>query len=156
MNNFAKTALILSVILLASNANAGVRFLVDSSTHTHRDALKADGGLKIKRMCNNRGYSKTECKKNEVALEFCPQDSSYFKYCCPEGFSSTKEECYEANMEPSARSCHGYHHCETLEIQEKEDSDYYYNESYYEEDISEGYLERRQQVHPIVRTQQIR
>ena len=44
MNNFVKTALILSVTLFASNADAGVRSIVDSPTHTHRDVLKGDAG----------------------------------------------------------------------------------------------------------------
>ena len=151
MNNLIKTALILSVALFTSNADAGVRFLVDSSTHTHRDTLKGDSGLKIKKMCNNRGYTKTNCKRNEVALEFCPQNSSYFRYCCPEGFSSTKEECYDAGMKPGSRSCHGYYRCETPEeASEKEDYTYDYD-GYYEEDDSN----RRERAYPTIRTQQI-
>ena len=173
MNNFVKTALILSVTLFAANADAGVRSIVDSPTHTHRDVLKGDAGLKIRRMCNNRGYTKTNCKRNEVALEFCPQNSSYFKYCCPEGFSSTAEECYEAGMEPSSRSCHGYYRCEMPEeVSEKDDyindydkelsseEDNYrndYNEEYSseEERHEEDDTIRRERVHPIFRTQQI-
>ncbi|MBQ8785700.1 MAG: hypothetical protein IJZ59_06660 [Alphaproteobacteria bacterium] len=174
MNNFVKTALILSVALFSTNADAGVRFLVDSPTHTHRDVLKGDAGTKIKRMCNNRGYTRTNCRQGEVALEYCPQDSSYFKYCCPEEFSSTKEECYDAGLEPSSRSCHGYYRCEaTEETSEKGDymsdegytndynegyseSSYYEDERSYEEEGEWGREQRRRRVHPNIRTQQIR
>ena len=159
MNNFVKTILALLIVFFAANANAGVRFLIDSPTHTHRDVLKGDAGIKIKKTCNNRGYNKTECRRNEVALEFCPQNSSYFKYCCPEGFSSTKEECYDAGLEISSTSCHGYYRCETPEVSdEKEDFEYDYNDEYYEDDGTEEEEDynRRRRLHPMLQTQQIR
>ena len=103
--------------------------------------------------------------KDESAVEAPAADYEYVE--------ETTEECYEAGMEPSSRSCHGYYRCEMPEeVSEKDDyindydkelsseEDNYrndYNEEYSseEERHEEDDTIRRERVHPIFRTQQI-
>ncbi len=95
----------------AADAFAGVRSIVESSSHTQRTPIKNTYTPNF-RNCQSLGYSMTSCPSQQQAVEYCPTSSNYFKYCCPKGFIHKAHECRELGRKPSGKACHGYHMCE--------------------------------------------
>lgn len=106
--------LIVAMVGLFFNANAGVRFITDSPQHTIRDKVDSGfGGVNNSQsQCYSDGYEKTSCKSGDVAVRRCPYDSTYFAACCPQGHVYSKSYCTSRGMVPSRTSCEGLYACE--------------------------------------------
>lgn len=111
MRKITAAVTVLLTLLFAVDTMAGVRFIVDSAQHTKRDRSKNSNVSPSLRNCQNSGYTKLYCDNGEYAVDLCPYDSRYFKYCCPDTHVYTKDECKDMGMRPGS-SCHGYYSCE--------------------------------------------
>lgn len=55
-------------------------------------------------------YNADNC--NGGLAEPCPTDDRFFRVCCPDGYTHTKEECV-INAKPlSTDNCHGFYKCD--------------------------------------------
>lgn len=111
MKKLTAAIAVLLTLLFAADAMAGVRFIVDSAQHTKRDRSKNSQVSPSLKNCQTGGYTKVRCNDDEYAVDLCPYDSRYFKYCCPNTHIYTKDECKEMGMRAGS-SCHGYYACE--------------------------------------------
>ena len=112
MRKYLGLFLLLMVAVWSFNAFSGIRFIVDSEAHTKRDKVRTNYISPSVKNCRTNGYTKTSCNSSEQAVERCPYDRRYFKYCCPSGYAHKKKDCTEQGLIPSKSSCHGYYRCE--------------------------------------------
>ncbi len=94
---------------------AGVTFLPGSS---YGSAGSANSGNTTQpsqqdseTRCKNAGYYYTSCGENEVLTERCPYDSSYYRDCCETDYKYTRQECLNAGLSYSRKSCGGLYKC---------------------------------------------
>ena len=118
------TIVFFSLMFLTQAALAGVRFIVDSPSHTKRDRLNSSYISASVKKCQASGYSKTYCPRGEQGVDFCPQNSRYFRYCCPNEYAYTKKECAEQGMRAYGSGCHGYYECRPDENSREESADF--------------------------------
>lgn len=97
--------------LAANDVFAGVRSIVESPTHTQRSPIK-NTYVPTYKTCLNMGYSLTSCPSKEQGVDYCPTNSKYFRYCCPQGYTHKAKQCIDMGLTPSRKNCHGYHMCE--------------------------------------------
>lgn len=94
---------------LALNANAAVTFLPQAKNSVgnyHKtDTTPSD------QKCKNAGYTQTQCTSSQKKIDICPYNKSYFKYCCEADYKFTKQECLNAGLSYSRKSCGGLHKC---------------------------------------------
>ena len=56
-------------------------------------------------------YTKTSCPSNQVGRIACPNNSSYFKFCCDAKYQFTIQECKKYGLRYSTTSCAGLYEC---------------------------------------------
>lgn len=93
------------VCCLSTVSNAKVMFLATDDTSVGAEGVGSGD-------CDGNGYKYSTGNCNGGLAEPCPTNPTYFKVCCPAGYTHTKEECV-ANAKPlSTDNCHGFYKCD--------------------------------------------
>ena len=93
---------------LAASAHAGVMFLPGESSGSGKtDSVQNDPQQK----CKAEGYTLTSCKSGYRLTNPCPYHRWYYKSCCSEDYSFSKEDCQKAGLRASRDSCGGLYKC---------------------------------------------
>ena len=61
--------------------------------------------------CKNAGYYYTACEQGEILTERCPYDNAYYRDCCEAEYKYTRQECLNAGLSYSRKSCGGLYKC---------------------------------------------
>ena len=100
--------------LIAFSASAGVTFLPGSSygsaggsNSSNKQPQQTDTAMQ----CKHSGYYYTSCPAGSVLKERCPYNNSYYKECCDEEYKYSKNECINAGLSYSRKSCGGLYKC---------------------------------------------
>lgn len=109
MNKIKLFVLAAVLTSFAAGVHAGVTFLPAMA-----ESIGSSGGgshSSSADKCRNEGYVYTSCESGEVLADACPYNGTYYKTCCPEGYDFTKEECLNAGLSYSRKSCGGKYRC---------------------------------------------
>ena len=115
---------IFALAFMSAECLAGVTFIVDSPQHASRNS----GGSSHytpgytppvtppvqtnETICRSKGYNRNSCPSGQYGVLTCPEDSSYYKYCCPNENRYTFEECQQQGMGVAGAGCHGLYACQ--------------------------------------------
>lgn len=103
--------ILLSILFAASTSVAGVRFIVENGESYYNDNWFEKSTTTTISRCEQKGYTITECDSGFYPATPCPYDHSFYKECCPEEYSYSKDECYTMGKTPSSFSCSGLYSC---------------------------------------------
>ena len=106
-------ALVLCTLMSLNTANAKTTFLpkVGNSIGT-RNTTSASANNAAR--CVSTGYTFTSMSGCGELLDVCPQAPTHFRYCCPQGYRYTLEQCQamgKVSVGTDAPNC-DYYKCE--------------------------------------------
>mgnify|MGYP003309762353 CR=1 FL=1 len=109
-----KSVLCIATLLsfFALSVNAAVTFLPNAGGGVG-SGKKTSGSNHVspEQKCRKSGYFVSRCKANQNAVDPCPYNKSYFKFCCDKEYNYTAKECINAGLLPSKNKCGGLHKC---------------------------------------------
>ena len=76
----------------AANTSAGVRFIVENGESYYNDNWFGGSSTISNSRCEEKGYSVTKCDEGFYPASPCPYDHNFYKECCPEEYSYSKDE----------------------------------------------------------------
>ena len=120
-----KFALMTAVALVFMSAEcfAGVTFIVDSPQHASRSSGNSGNynsspsfptitPPSSESICRSKGYNKNSCPAGQYGVLPCEDDTSYYKYCCPNENRYTPSECEAQGKRAVGGGCHGLYACQ--------------------------------------------
>ena len=111
-----------ALIFISAECLAGVTFIVDSPQHSSRSSGGSSGYSdpfpstptppSPETICRRNGYNRNNCPAGQYGVLSCPEDSSFYKYCCPEENRYTPAECEQQGMVAVGAGCRGLYACQ--------------------------------------------
>ena len=111
-----------ALIFMSAECLAGVTFIVDSPQHSTRNQGNSTNYTSPtmptqspETICRSKGYNREGCPSGLYGLKPCPENGSFYQYCCPNENKYTPEQCIQQGMVAFGGGCHGLYACKAAQ-----------------------------------------